>query len=103
VAIRADVADGGARKMDRQHQRGSVGDLAKEAPTRLRGLRRVRVKDGRPIRLPALQRMMHQVAGHDRVAALRMDIDAAMVRRVTRRRRQREIVIELKRIIDNKA
>ena len=70
--------------MDRQDECARVGDLAQEAPSRLRGLHGVEVEDGRPVRLAALQRVVHEIAGHDRLLALRADHDAAMAGRMAR-------------------
>src|SRR5205814_1016576 len=55
---------------------------------------------GRPVRLPTLDHVMHQIAGDHRAFAVREDIDAAMTGRVPRRRRQRNGVIQRVVVID---
>jgi H+/gluconate symporter-like permease len=47
-----------------------LAGLPQKAPARPRSLHAVGVKDGGPIGLPALQRVMHHVADHDRLLAL---------------------------------
>src|SRR5271169_5818104 len=80
LAVRRDQAGGGAGKMDRQNKRAGLSHLPQKTPTRQRGLPGVSVPNGRPGRLPALQRVMHHIAGYDRLLAPRTDIDAAMAR-----------------------
>ena len=101
VAVGGNEAGGRVRKVNRQNICARVGDLTQEAAARPRGLRRVGVEDGRPIRLAALQRMVHQIASHDRVLALRADHHAAVARRMPRRRDKREIVVKLKGVVDH--
>ena len=72
-------------------------------PARLRGLLGIPVEDRRPVRLAALQRVMHQVADHDRVLSARADVDAAMAGRVARRRREPERVVERKIVVDEQS
>lgn len=51
--------------MDWQDKSTRSGDLAEESSPRLGGLRSIPVEDGRPIRLAALQGMMHEVTNDD--------------------------------------
>src|ERR1700730_17874464 len=87
-------------KMDRQHKPARSGGLAEKSPARPRRLFGVPIEDRRPIRLTALQRVVHQVADDDRVLSARSDIDAAMAWRMARRRRQPERIVELIVVVD---
>ena len=80
--------------MNGQDQRVGAGDGRKEFPTRDRLLLRVPVGLRRPFRLAALDRVMHEIARDHRALALREDVDAAMTRRMPRRRRQRNGIVE---------
>ncbi len=73
---------------------------AKKRRREQRRLLRVPVDARRPIGLPALNRMMHEIAGHHRTLALGKDVDAAMAGRMARRRRQRDGVIECIIVVD---
>ena len=70
VAVARDAACGGVWKMDRQDKRARVRDLAQKPSPRLRRRLWVEVENRRPVRLAALQRVVHQVARHDRLLAL---------------------------------
>jgi hypothetical protein len=70
VAVGGNESGGWVRKVDRQDECACVRDLAQKAPARLRRLHGISVKDGRPIGFPALERVMHHVAGDDRLLAL---------------------------------
>src|ERR1700730_15213780 len=95
VAIGLDQPGGRMRKMDRQHKSTSSGDLAQEPSARLRRLCTVPVEDRRPIRLAALQGVMHEVSDDDGALSARADIDAAMTRRVAGRWREPQRIVEL--------
>ena len=57
-------------------------DRAEESPARVRGLHAVPVEDRRPVRLAALQGVVHQVSGYDGALSARANIHAAMTRRM---------------------
>src|SRR5215831_7839872 len=85
LAIRLDPPDRRVREMHRHHEGAGAGDLAEEFSPRARSLLLVPVEDRRPVRLPALQRMVHEVADDDRALAAGADVDAAVAGRVARR------------------
>ena len=64
-----------------------------------RGYGWVPAKDRRPVRFPALQRVMHQVPGHHSVLSLGMDINAIMAGCVARCRCERDQVVERKIVV----
>src|SRR6516164_9743978 len=78
LAVRLDPPHGWMGKMNGQHKRAAPGGLAEKLPARLRRLVRIPAEDSRPIRLAALQRVMHQVADDNRMLSARMDVDATM-------------------------
>src|SRR6202040_561113 len=94
LAISFDASRGRVRKMNRHDNGAGPGDFAQETPARARRLIAVPVEHGRPIRLPALQRVMHEVAGDHGTLAAGADVDAAMARRMAGRRRQPDRVVE---------
>src|SRR5437764_12150959 len=87
-AERPDQPDRRRREMNRQDQRVGVDDGSKKLPPRHRRLLRIPIRLGRPVRLAALDLVMHEIAGHHRALALREDVHAAMARRMPRRPRQ---------------
>src|SRR6516162_1921066 len=78
-------AGGRMRKMDRHDVSAGAGDFAEKAPARGRRLRAIPIEDRRPVRLPALQRMMHEIADHNRTLSAGADVHAAMAGRMARR------------------
>ena len=76
LAIILDQASGRMRKMDRQHGAAGAGHFAEQFTARPRRLGLIPIEHRGPVRLADLQRVMHQVADHDRVLAARADIDA---------------------------
>src|ERR1051325_970559 len=85
LAIRLDQPGGRMREMDRQDEAAGPGGVAEEAPTRLRRLLRVPVEHRRPVRLAALQGVVHHVSDHHRMLAARSDVDAAVAGRIDRK------------------
>src|SRR5213082_2576247 len=77
-AERLDQPDRRRWKMNRQDQRVGVGDGSKKLSPRHRRLLRIPIRLGRPVRLAALDLVMHEVAGDHRAAPLREDVHAAM-------------------------
>src|SRR5690242_685479 len=88
------------RKVDWQHEAAGSRHLAEKAPARTRGFVGIPIENRRPARLPALQRVMHEVANDHRMLSARADIDAAMARRMPGRRRQPERVVERKIVVN---
>ena len=58
----------------------SVGDVFKDATPRARSHLRIGTETSAPVRLHALQRMMHQITGEDSVLTLASYVDANMAR-----------------------
>src|SRR5947209_10835961 len=74
VAVRLDPARGRMGEMDRQHEGVGARGIGEEAPARALRLLGVPIEDRRPARLAALERVMHEVADHDRVLPARADV-----------------------------
>ena len=55
------------------------------------GLLGIPVEDRSTSRVPGLQSMVHQIAGHDRSLSAGFDVDTAMAGRVTGRRRSQTV------------
>ena len=85
--------------MDRQQLGIRVGNIGKEARAAIGGLIRVPAEHGGPGRAVDLQRVMHQIARDHRVLAAAFDMHAAMAGRVTRRRFDRDAIIQAEIII----
>lgn len=62
--------------MDGQEQRVGVGNGAEQGAPGACGHGLVPAKDRRPVGLPSLQRVMHQVPGHHGVLAPGVEVDA---------------------------
>src|SRR6185503_20990379 len=69
LAIALDQAAGRVREMRREDQPARVGLLVEKADAGLAGLCRIGAKPGAPLRIPDLQRVMHQVGTEDGLAA----------------------------------
>src|SRR5262245_46241089 len=95
LAVGLDQSGGWMWEMDRQDESIGSGNFAQESPARLRRLHTVPVEDRRPVRLAALQGMMHQVSNDNGALPARADIDAAMTWRMARRWHEPQRVVEL--------
>src|SRR5262249_19613673 len=100
LAVGLHQPDGGMREMHRHYERAGTGDRGEETSARARGFLAVPVEDGRPARLAALQRMVHEVADEHRALSARSDIDATVAGRVARGRDERERIVERKIVVD---
>src|SRR6185312_15047863 len=100
VAVGLDQAGCGTRKVDRQDQRVGIGDGSKELAPRYRRLLRIPVGFRRPVRLAALDLVMHEITRHHRALPFGEDVDAAVAGRMSGCRRQRDGVVERVVVID---
>ena len=91
---------GRTREMDRQHQRLPYPRTREKLPARLRCLFRVGAEARRPVRLAALQRVMHHVAEDDRLLPLRADVHATVIAACGRASVTEERVVERIALVD---
>ena len=69
-----------AREMGWHDDCVSIGDVFKDATPRARSHLGIGTKTSAPVRLHALQRMMHQIAGENSALTLASYVDANMTR-----------------------
>src|ERR1700704_752915 len=78
TAIRDKSSSRRASKMSADDQYRRAGQALEHAPSRLDSLVRITVRQGAPFRACDLAGMVHEVAGNQRLLALRLDHHADM-------------------------